>query len=188
MTKFILILIITLFPLSALGQDILNYPVGECKQIEGELYQQLSDGTWADPYDELNTCQRRQTVPSWTNDPQYNPWLRYGEASNHPYWDRGHHMTQQEWFQRCVVMQTLLPLPECQGIYGFNNWTNPGYSQGYGYGNPLDYTRIGRNTVDIGFGDDDYSVNASVSYKPNRTIDSILYGLSMGWVLNQLTK
>lgn len=118
--------------------SLTKYPVGACVDNEGGLWQQISDGTWAPPNDILNTCRTQGMYQSWTNNPETNPWLRSGMGYDFPKYQlnpgsypyglnypgpNGGYMDYNEWFRRCVVMQTILPLPECQAFPSIGNQT-----------------------------------------------------------------
>lgn len=116
--------------------NLTKYAVGACIDNEGGLWQQISDGTWAPPNDILNTCRTQGMYQNWTYNPQTNPWLKSGIDYNYPNYQsnpsyypygtnypgpNGGYTDYNTWLSRCVVMQTILPLPECQAIPTIGN-------------------------------------------------------------------
>lgn len=111
--------------------NLTKYNVGACVDNEGGKWQQISDGTWAPPNDILNTCRTQGMPQNWTYNPQTNPWLRTGldytypnfqtNPSYYPYGTNypgpnGGYADYNSWFLNCVVSQSFLPRPECQGF------------------------------------------------------------------------
>jgi len=177
MKKIIFALLFVLLPVGAYAQSSINkYPVGTCMQAPEAtgFYQQLSDGSWAAPDDKLNTCEKNGFNAggvggwsTWPNQYQYNPTL--GQ------------MTSQEWFNRCVLMNTLLPLPECQGY----NPLMGAIDDQFGFlNNLMDYPQFGRDYLAIN--GSDTSLYLDLSNSENKWKD-ILIGVGMGWLLNRLS-
>jgi hypothetical protein len=171
------------FAQSATSGQLTNFPVGTCKEINGALWQQLSDGTWAAPGDKLNTCLTGGFPQNWLNNQQYNPFWQTQYNQNYGM----QNMNQYQWFTQCVLTQSILPRPECQAYSG--NWLNQSnwwnQSQLGQYANQyLWYPTAGRNSYY--FGNDKYAVSLQIPQE-NKTLNSILFGLSMGWMFNRLT-
>ena len=167
-------LFLVALPGTAFAQtQVTEQPIGTCMQLEGSqgYYQKLSDGTWAAPSDKLNSCQgglsNILTLGNLTNQYQYGSTL--GQ------------MTYQQWLAKCVFMNTLLPLAECQGF----NQLYGNYSGQLGsVGNLLSYPQLGRDYIAINTGN--VSLGVDLSSSTNKWRD-ILVGVGMGWLLDRLT-
>jgi hypothetical protein len=177
------------FAQSETSGKLTNFPVGTCKEINDVLWQQLSDGTWAPPEDKLNTCLTGGFPQNWINNPQYNPFWQTQYSQNYGM----QNMDQRQWFLQCVLTQSIVPRPECQVYpgnwlnynYGWNqnNWWNQS-QLGQDINRYLWYPRWGRNYYH--FQDKNYDISLQVPQE-NKTLNSILFGLSMGWIFNRLT-
>ncbi|MCX6809924.1 MAG: hypothetical protein NTZ65_04240 [Candidatus Berkelbacteria bacterium] len=188
MNKILAALIIILsltVPFSSVLADgkLTNFPVGSCKTINGGMWQQLSDGTWADPNDKINTC--KLGGAGGIGNQNYNAWTQAGYTQN-----QLGNMTYQQWFNMCVLTQSLVARPECQNYNGSNYYGNGGYG-GYnnnsGYNNALWYPEMGRATNSFFYSDDNLAISAQIPAE-NTTVSSILAGVAMGWMFNQWTK
>lgn len=166
--------------------SITKYTPGQCVNNKGGLWQQISDGTWAPPGDKLNTC--ASGVPNnWLSSYQYNGWLRSGidqYQDNQGYTDPYNRTNQYQWgnsypggygnysdyFKNCVLMQSILPRPECQGFpsYYNNNYNNDN-------ANLFVRTRIGNNAY----------LTANVNTSSDK-ISSIAKTALLGWAISRL--
>ena len=173
--------------------EFTNYPVGECKENGGGLWMQLPDGTWAAPDDSLNLCQKQTSsnglpsLPSWYQDswqgngldPTFpwsyiNPTQQYQWGTNYP----GGYSDYNDWFTKCVLMESFMPRPECQqfGRAGYN-WP---ISQPWGYyNNQSDYLMANQENTP-------YSSHTYISAEGK--VGQILAGVLLGYGLNQWLK
>lgn len=169
MKNLLVALILIILPSTALAQtsQVASYPVGTCRQLEGKtgFYQQLSDGTWAAPDDRLNTC---------------NMSNLYGQTGYGTYGQNTlGQMSYQQWLQNCVLTQSFMPRPECQGMNALLGSLNSATGQSF-----WNYPQLGRDYISITSGNVGVSIDLSDS--KNKWTD-ILLGVGLGWVLNQVT-
>lgn len=171
--------------------NITNFPVGACKDNEGGLWQQLADGTWAPPEDPLNTCQTGGVTAGYTGNPLFDPWARQGiypnqgigtfanQAQYYPWGNNfpGGYSTTEEWFRNCVIMESLLPRPECQAF------PRSGYfwpiNQPWG-------SYAGEDGVYASYTDGPYGRSTHISGQGK--LGNVLMGAIIGYGLNQLLK
>ncbi len=126
--------LIGVFAITALGLcsgtvraegKITNFDAYSCKEHEGGLWQQLPDGTWASPNDPINTCLTGGMPASWLASSTVNGWNASGANYNFPYLQQspnyqwgtnypGGYTNYQSWLTNCVLMESILPRPECQ--------------------------------------------------------------------------
>ena len=169
------------------AEKLTKYKPGTCIDNEGGQWQQLADGTWAPPDDELNTC--AYGVPnSWIGDPQYDPWSRAGLNQNLSYLNRmpqypwgtnypGGYSDQSDWFRNCVLVQSIIQRPECQAFPRYGNFMPYNYPLGNLSGSNLVFgTKIGSNV----------SVTARIPLTSK--IGKIASSVLMGWAMGQYLK
>jgi len=167
MKKILFGLLIILFPVAVFAQtNLTKYPVGTCRLIDGSTgyYQQMSDGTWAGPNDRLNTCDSLFGNGIFSNQMGFN-----SELAN---------MTQREWLLRCVLQNSLLPRPECQG---YNPLTGNSWFNGL-----LSYPQLGRDHLSFTTGNSSIYMDLS-NTDPKDQWKGALLGVGLGWLFNQLT-
>jgi hypothetical protein len=165
--------------------NILSYPEGTCKDVGGgQLWQQNADGTWSPPNDTWNRCQNQGINQGLIN--QYsavNPWLaggangtynqfqrtdQYAYGTNYP----GGYTNSQDYFLNCVLVQSIVANPACQGFprYG-SQYPNTGF-----FGNPtlVLNANLGNN------------LNAAVAITLPDKIKSTLSRVMLGWTLGSI--
>jgi len=177
------------------------YKIGDCVTMLGGKWQQLSDGTWAEPNDPINTCLSGGNagfnigmIPgSIANAGSLNGLTGIAAllALNNNSTNLGN-LSSNEWFINCVLTQSIIARPECQGLNGvlansglYNNLGNTGLLGSVANG--LLNTQLGVNSnsntffANVG----DYGVAVNVPTK-DKTTTKILSILSMGWTLSHL--
>jgi len=137
--------------------NLTKYNVGACVNNEGGLWQQLSDGTWAPPNDVLNTCRSQGLYQNWTNNPQTNPWMKTGLDYAFPSYQRntgyypygtnypgpnGGYSNYNDWYYRCVLLQSIIIDPNCQSFQTIGNATSFSINLGSGSSNNFGKTVV----------------------------------------------
>lgn len=170
------------------------HKVGDCVSLLGGKWQQLADGTWAEPKDRVNTCNNGGNtgfnfgmIPGGSALSGIAALLNLNNSSN----NLGN-MSSNQWFINCVLTQSFMPRPECQGLNGILNnsglLNNVGSSGILGsLANAALYTQLGVNSNSNAFfaNIDGYGVAVSVP-KKNETLTKVLSVLSLGWNLSHL--
>ncbi len=165
------VLVSVSFSLAKAQSDVAKYPEGTCIKNDGNgLWQQNADGTWSLPNDPWNRCLNQNVNAGYLNSyPSLNGWQGNGFYSNYPQWQRtnqypwgtdypGGYTNYQDYFINCVLAQSLVARPECQGF--------PRLGSGYGnlgyFGNPLLVlsTKIGNNTIAVAISQKDKVTSA----------------------------
>lgn len=178
------VFVLAFFSVAKAQSNITKYPEGTCIENGGSgLWQQNADGTWSLPNDQWNRCMGQNVNAGFLNSYSgFNQWLNNGFSSNYPQWQRtnqypwgtnypGGYTNYKDYFTNCVLAQSLVARPECQGF--------PRLGAGYGnlgyLGNPLLVfsTKIGNNTIAVALSQKD-KVESAVSR-----------GL-LGWTLGML--
>lgn len=172
--------------------SVTNFPVGTCKENSGGLWQQLADGTWAPPADPLNTCLTGGVMTGYTGNTLFDPWYRQGLNQNqnatafvnqtgyYPWGTNypGGYTNTNSWLTNCVVMESILPRPECQGF------PRAGYfwpiNQPWG-----SYT--GQDGVYASYTTNSSGVS-STQVAASGGIGNVIMGALLGYGLNQLLK
>lgn len=163
-----------MLPSVSFAASITSYPVGTCKQIQGEYWQQMPDGTWASPGDNLNTCSENGNIWNATNG------LISGYGNQYSYNSQLANMGTGEWLIMCLLINSLLPQSKCQGYNPMlGNYNNYGSNNNY-----LQYPALGRNY--IAFGGDNYNLSVETD-KSGDFWKTALIGVGMGWLLDRLT-
>lgn len=133
MNKILLAIIISLIPLSAYADTGLSeasptasntaivtppHKVGECVSMLGGLWQQLSDGTWADPNDSINTCKKNQSGQSSTvSIINTLAGIAAMIALNKSAGSLGMGgLSTSQWLTNCVLYQSMMVNPACQAL------------------------------------------------------------------------
>ncbi len=154
--------------------SIANYPAGTCKQIKDGYWQQMPDGTWAAPGDNLNTCGQNLNIWNINQNNLYN--------QNNFYNPQLANMDNGQWLLMCVLLSSILPQSRCQGYNpAVGNLNNYGLG---GFNSLLQYPSVGRNY--IAFGGNNYSVSVGTDDSKDFW-KTALIGVGMGWLLNRLT-
>ena len=168
MRKLFIAFLLVILPSACLAQTAESPAVGTCRQIGTSGYwQKLSDFSWAEPSDKLNSCQ--------TNGFANNSLFGYSNTGNQYQNNQAlGQMTSEQWYSHCYLSGTILPLPECQGY-------NPGFPNNGGLFN---YPQLGRDYLSITNANS--SVYVDLSSSENKWRDALI-GVGMGWLLNRLT-
>lgn len=166
-----------------------NYAVGTCKKVDGGYWQQLADGTWAPPNDELNTCETGGVMSGYTGNTTYDPWARIGLTSNQTasnyltpasYYTWGNnypggYTNTSDWITNCVLMQSLVARPECQA------YPRTGYfwqiDQPWGSYSGEDGIYASVTTTSSG---------TQTSISAGGSLKNVLMGVLLGYGLNQI--
>lgn len=181
------------------------HKIGDCVNMLGGLWQQLSDGTWADPNDRINTCKSGGNsgfnfgmipgnlggVGSLLGNSDGLSGIAGLLALNNNSNNLGS-LTQSQWIQNCILMQSIITRPECQGLNSMlgnsslmNNVGNSGLLGSLANG--AMYANLGTSTNSNAFfaNAGDYGVAVNVPSK-NEGLTKALSILSMGWSLSKL--
>lgn len=174
------------------------HKIGDCVEMLGGLWQQLSDGTWAEPNDRINTCKSGGNsgfnfgmIPGGLGGNSTLSGIAALLALNNSSNNIGN-MTQAQWFQNCVLTQSIIARPECQGLSAILGnsglMSNVGNSGILGsLANAAMYANLGTSTNSNAFFANigDYGVAVNVPSK-NEGLTKALSILSMGWSLSKL--
>lgn len=168
-----------------------NFAVGTCKKIDGGYWQQLADGTWAPPNDDLNTCESGGVASGYTGSALYDPWSRVGinttqnaysnylSSSQYYPWGTnypGGYTNTSDWITNCVLIQSLLPRSECQAYPRTGYFWQIDQPWGSYSGSDGVYANV---TTDSS-GTSQTTISAGGSWK------SVLMGVLLGYGLNQI--
>lgn len=179
LTVLFLVVFIT-FPALTLARDlaqdeITNFPVGTCRNLFGNGdWQQMPDGTWAAPNDELNTCRANGMI--WNFNSPYSPW-----GNQNQYNPQLANMDTAKFFLMCILLNSLLPQAQCQGYSPYAANYNNQFS---GVNSYLNYPSFGRDYIAIGGRNSSIFLNLNNS--KNKWTDALI-GVGMGWLLDRLT-
>lgn len=195
MRKIIIALLFALVPVSAYASTstkITNFTVGTCKTINGGLWQQLSDGTWADPNDSINTCNGNSSLlglgssslnlSNLSNLSGLTSLLSNNNASTLGT------TSQANWIRQCLLTQSILPQSQCQGLsYLLNSGLLNNNSSSLS--NLLAYAQLGTATNSFYYANNGLAVSATFpqsSSSSNSKFASLALGFLTGWGLNQM--
>lgn len=179
MKKIAIAFLLVLIPFATQAASITTNRVGTCKLINGGYWQQLSDGTWADPNDSINTC-RRSSLTGGLTGLYGNTGLGTGSLLGGTTLGT---MTQEQWLINCMLKQTFVSLQQCQ--VGYSMYGNQlGYPYNYTLPGALGYAQLGQQTNSLFFANNDTVVSASTG--DSDKFGDLLIGASLGWLLNKI--
>jgi len=191
MRKFFIAILLVLLPSISFAQTATsaeNPSVGSCKLITNGYWQKLSDFSWAPPGDKLNNCLTNgfayNNLQTLNNPLAYNNLNGLNNTGNSYLYNNQNlgQMSYAQWLATCVVGQSIVSIPACQG-YNPNLANSYNGTLGY-FNNLLNYPQFGRDYLAISNGNS--SVYVDLASSKNKFRDALI-GIGMGWILDRLT-